>query len=414
MSSKNFPIQTATSCPLKWNWSTLYLNSGTTGSCHRTAESQLTPANFANFHNTDIKLADRESMLQGQWPNDSCGYCRSIEEANGISDRIRQLTIPYTHAPELDENPTATVVTPTLLEVYFSNACNLGCLYCSPKLSSTISAENIKFGKFDKNGVVLESFDHQFKDLVPHFWKWFDTHFNSLTRLHVLGGEPFYQKEFDCLLDSIEKNPNPNCELNIVSNLMVSEEKLSRYIGKFKQLLIAKKLKRIDITCSIDCFGPQQEYVRWGLNLEQWKNNIELLLSQKWLYISINQTISSLTIKTMPELLIQLKQWKQQRHVGHWFSAVSPGPSYMKPDIFGHAEFAQDAETIIKLMPSESAEDLNALEYMKGIFSQILSAEINQQEIAKLITYLDEKDRRRGTDWETLFPWLKEYKKYVV
>jgi pyruvate-formate lyase-activating enzyme len=414
MTSKYFPIQTDTACPLKWNWSTLYLNSGVTRSCHRTAESRLTPENFDNFHNTEVKLADRNRMLNGQWPEHSCGYCRTIEESGGVSDRQRQLTIPYIHSPELTDNLSPVVVSPTLLEVYFSNACNLGCLYCGPELSSTIAAENVKFGKFDKGGIILDSFDNQIKNLAPYFWKWFDLNFHSLSRLHVLGGEPFYQKEFDRLLIEIEKNPNPGCELNIVSNLMISKQKLEGYIDTFKKLLSAKKIKRIDITCSIDCWGPQQEYVRWGLDLTQWKENLELLLKNKWLYISINQTISALTIKTMPELLIQINEWKQQRQLGHWFGTVTPGPSYMKPDIFGNNEFACDAEKILKLMPTDTNEDLTALEYMKGIFSQILSAELNQQEISKLITYLDEKDQRRKTQWETLFPWLIGYRKYVV
>lgn len=414
MSNRYFPIQTATACSLKWNWSTLYLNTGVTRSCHRTAESQLTPDNFINFHNTETKIADRNAMLAGQWPETNCDYCRKIEGSGGVSDRMRHLTVPYDHAQELTNNSTATVVTPTILEVYFSNTCNLGCLYCSPSLSSTISTENINFGKFDKNGVVLESVEHQFNNLVPYFWQWLDTGFASLKRLHVLGGEPFYQKEFNRLLDFVEKTPNPECELNVVTNLMISSEKLQQYIDRFKKLLSAKKLKRVDITCSIDCWGPQQEYVRWGLDLNQWRQNIELLLKNKWLYININQTISPLTIKTMPELLIQLKQWRQQRQVGHWFSGVDPGPSYLKPDIFGNIEFAHDAEIILKLMPTDTEEDRNALDYMRGIFAQIESAELNQQEIIKLITYLDEKDRRRGTSWEKLFPWLLGYRKYVV
>lgn len=414
MTSKYFPIQTSTACSLKWNWSTLYLNTGVTRSCHRTAESQLTPENFENFHNTDLKIADRQRMLDGQWPESNCSYCRKIEESGGVSDRQLQLTIPYTNPPEFKNNSSAVVVSPTLLEVYFSNACNLGCLYCVPQLSSTIAAENIKFGKFDKNGVVLDLFDNQVKHLVPYFWKWFDKNFQTLSRLHVAGGEPFYQKDFDRLLDEIEKNPNPNCELNIVSNLMISKQKLEHYIEKFKKLLATKKLKRIDITCSIDCWGPQQEYVRWGLDLNQWKENFELLLAHKWLYISINQTISSLAIKTMPELLLQIKQWKQQRQVGHWFGIVSPGPSYMRPDIFGKDEFAEDTEKILKLMPTDTEEELTALKYMSGMLSQNLSVEINQTEIVKLITFLDEKDRRHNTNWETLFPWLIGYRKYVV
>ena len=52
MSGKYFPIKTKTACQLKWAWSTLYLNNGETKSCHRTGQSELTPENFLNFHNT--------------------------------------------------------------------------------------------------------------------------------------------------------------------------------------------------------------------------------------------------------------------------------------------------------------------------------------------------------------------------
>jgi hypothetical protein len=51
---------------------------------------------------------------------------------------------------------------------------------------------------------------------------------------------------------------------------------------------------------------------------------------------------------------------------------------------------------------------------MLGIANNIIASDIDPQEISKLLTYLDEKDRRRNTNWEVLFPWLTEYKKYVV
>lgn len=414
MSSKVFPIQTATACPLKWNWSSLYLNTGITRSCHRTSESELTAENFDTFHNTDIKILDRTSMLAGKWPENSCQYCRNIEERGEVSDRMRHLTLPRVDAPELKTNTSATTVTPTILEVFFNNTCNLGCVYCSSRLSSVIAAEDIKFGKFSSQGVVLETVDNQYKNLIPHFWKWFSTGFQTLARLNVLGGEPLYQKDFDRLLEEIEKNPNPQCELSIITNLMISNEKLKQYVEKFKTLLITKKLKSIHITCSIDCWGPQQEYVRWGLQLDQWEENFKFLLEHKWLYLNINQTISVLTIKTMPEMLKKLQQWRRHRHVGHWFCGIAPGPSYMKADILGNSVFAKDIKKIINHMATETAEDLTAVDYMKGILSEIEVSEPNHQEIVKLITFLDEKDRRRGTNWEILFPWLMEYKKYVV
>jgi len=410
MSSKYFPIVTETACALKWSWTTLYLNSGYSRTCHRTTEVELTPENFYNFHNNHEVLEDRRQMLQGKWPDKNCSYCRNIEEAGGTSDRMIQLGLPGYVPPELEKNPTAIEVSPTLVEVYFDNTCNLGCLYCGPRLSSTIFNENQKFGKFEKYGIRLESSEKHFKTFVPYFWKWFDDGFQTIERFHVLGGEPLLQREFDTLLDKIESNPNPNCVLNIVTNLMVSPDRLDNYVQKFKQLLIDKKIKRVDITCSIDCWGPEQEYVRWGINLEQWETNFKSLLQHKWLTININQTISSLTIKTMPALLEKLIEWRKDHKIGHWFGGVSPEPAHMMAHIFGDQEFVNDRENILKLMPRTTDEEETAYQYMDGILTRFIKSNFDQEQVRDLLIYLDEKDRRRGTNWEVIFPWLTRYR----
>jgi hypothetical protein len=284
----------------------------------------------------------------------------------------------------------------------------LGCLYCYPTLSSTIETENKKFGDFKTKGIELVNSQNHFKNLSNHFWDWFPTGFKTIKRFHFLGGEPFFQKEFDRLLSMIEQYPNSDCEFNIVTNLMVSTEKLENYLDKFKKLLIDKKLKRFDITCSIDCWGPQQEYVRWGLDLNQWQSNFEILVKNKWIYLNINQTISTLTIKTMPELLVKLQIWRQNRHIGHWFSAVSPGPNYLHPKILGE-EFLEDAEKILNLMPIITDEDKQAFAYMSGILNQVIESKQDLDEIARMLVYLNEKDRRRNTNWRDVFPWLIKY-----
>lgn len=416
MDKKYFPIKTETACQLKWAWSTLYLNAGTTRSCHRTAESVLTPENFFEFHNTDIKIQDREVMLRGQWPEKNCTYCKDIELNGGISDRIRMSLIPNLSPIELETNLSATHINPTLLEVYFNNTCNLGCLYCHESLSSSIEAENKKFGIFNQGGVRLDSTigPWQFKNLLPEFWKWFETGFSKLKRFHCAGGEPFYQKEFFKLLDFIELHPNPDCEFNIITNLMVSPELLHLTIARFKKLLATRKLKRVDITCSIDCWGPESEYVRYGLKLDQWEQNFQYLLKQKWLTLNINQTIIPLTIKTMPDLINKLKDWREERPVGHYFSGANPIADYLKLDVLGEEVFAPDITNILKCMPQDSEQDIQAYNYMSGILNQIKGTDLDIRRTRDMITYLDEKDRRRGTNWHNIFPWLSEIEKNVV
>jgi organic radical activating enzyme len=275
--------------------------------------------------------------------------------------------------PELEQDNCAVNISPTLLEVYFNNTCNLGCLYCSSSLSSVIASENHVHGDFKQGGVWLKNKSSHFKDLLPHFWQWFSENFSTISRLHILGGEPLYQKEFEKLLDMIDQYPNPDCELNIVTNLAIPNERLRHFVAKFKSLLSQRKLKRIDITCSIDCWGPQQEYVRWPLDLVKWEQNFNYLLLHKYLYLNINQTISALTIKTMPALLEKLAEWRKDRKIGHWFSEVDPGPDYLKPYILGGKIFQQDFVKILSLMPADNEENINALDYMQGIASHIAS-----------------------------------------
>jgi hypothetical protein len=43
--NKPFLINTPTACQLKWNWSTLFLTTGDTASCHRTNQANLMIAN---------------------------------------------------------------------------------------------------------------------------------------------------------------------------------------------------------------------------------------------------------------------------------------------------------------------------------------------------------------------------------
>ena len=413
MSNKYFPIQTATSCQLKWTWSTVFLYNGETSSCHRAGHSKLNLEQFDDFHNTPLKISDRTKMLDGQWPGGGCEYCKDIEDAGGSSDRMMHTAIPNLVPTELETDPSATRVTPKLLEIYLNNTCNLSCVYCSGLYSSKLNSENIKFNE-STDSINISNFptfniisgEHQSKYALA-FWQWMSKNSASLSRIHVLGGEPFYQKEFDDLLTYFENNAHPQLEFNIVSNLMISLPKLTSYVNRIKKLIATKKIRRLDITCSIDCWGKEQEFVRYGIDLVKWETNFNYLLSQSWIVLNINQTISPLTIKTMPELLRKLKEWKKTRAVGHYFSEVAPGPLYLKPTIFGNEIFKEDFEMIVSLMNDTTHREQEAKKYMKGIQSHVLSSSVNTQEIENLKLFLNEIDRRRNTNWKELFPWIQ-------
>lgn len=417
MSDRYFPIKTATACQLKWNWSTIRLYDGTTSSCHRVDPEQLTPDTLHTFHNTPLKLQDRQAMLQGQWPGRGCEYCRDIERSGGSSDRMFHLNVPNIYPAELDSESTSVAVDPTIVEVYFDNVCNMKCLYCWDGFSSQIEQENKKFGRFEHDGVIIDNHARLSQDkeaMTESFWQWMSEHYDTLKRFHVLGGEPFYQKQFDRCLDFLEKNSNPQLEFNVISNLKVKPDKLDLYLDRIERLVKTNKIKRFDLTASIDCFGPEQEYVRFGIDLEEWKRNFRKVVDRKWIYLNINQTLSGLTIKTVPALLEHINPLRQDREIGHYFSTTVMTHNFLDPGIFGPGFFSADFDAILTQMPDQTWQQQQARNYMQGIKQRLENSQRNDDAIRRLIVFLTEMDRRRQTNWKKTFSWLEKETTHVV
>lgn len=395
---KSFSIKTATACQLKWNWSTVYLTTENTASCHRTSHHKFDTEQF-DFHNTPQKLHDRQRMLQGQWPVKGCEYCRNIETAGGQSDRITNLDFPGMHAPvELSTDPTAVNVTPRILEVYFDNTCNLKCVYCGPQFSSLWDAENIRAGlpAFDKSQNIEQN--------KSKLFEWLKHNRQHLTVFNVLGGEPLYQPELEQCLELFEQHPAPELKLQMFTNLNAKLSHVTKIVQRVKHLIDTNCLKEFEITASLDCWGAPQEYARFPLDLEVWQHNFDYLLSQSWINLIINSTITPLTIKTLPDLLEKIQKWNLTRKVYHYQNSVNY-PSHMFIDIFGDI-FRDDFDRAIALKPESAPEEIASKNYLMGIATQSGANLPNTKQISNLFNFLNTLDHRRGTNWKHTFPWL--------
>lgn len=404
--NKRFPIVSDTACQLKWTWSTIYLTTEHTASCHRTNHHKF-DTDF-NFHNTASKIDDRMKMLAGDWPDNGCTYCQHIEAAGGQSDRITNLEFPGIHAPpELDYDLSAVHVTPRILEVYFDNTCNLKCLYCGPHFSSLWDAENIKHGlpAFAKSANIESN--------KQKLFEWLKLHGHNLTVFNILGGEPLYQPELEQCLQLFEQYPAPELKLQVFTNLNARLPYLQKIVHRVKQLIDNRSIREFEITASLDCWGAPQEYVRYPLNLQQWEQNFEYLLHQPWINLIINSTITPLTVKTLPDLLEKINHWSNTRKVYHYQNSVN-SPDHMFIDLFGDI-FAEDFHRAINLKPSDTPEEIASKNYLIGIAKQSQHNQPNIKQIHQLFDFLNIMDQRRNTHWPTVFPWLvEEFKKYKL
>lgn len=413
--AKYFPIDTNTACRLKWSWSTLYLNSGQTASCHRASHSVLDENNFDSFHNTPEKLQARQQMLEGKWPTGGCEYCRDVEAIGGHSDRMFQNQVPDVYPVVLDKNPLQTAVEPSILEVFFSNTCNFKCVYCKSSLSSAIQAEESLYG----SPIIASSSNsgpNRYKQLSPKFWQWFESNSHKLMRLQILGGEPLLQKDFAKLLDFLANSAHPELELNIITNLGVSNEILTANADSMASLLTSGKVKRIDIQVSIDGWGPAQQYVRKGLHLDVWENNLQTLMRYKMFRIGLLSTICSLTIKEMPALVQKYNHWNNQHEIFWYMHHVLPmNESIFDPSIFNFEIFKQDLEQAFSGIPDVTWDNLQTKKTFKGLIDRIAEfSKYDRNRVNDLVMCLEEIDRRRDSNWRTTFPWLSKELEHVV
>lgn len=395
-------------CGYKWAWSTIRLQHGITGSCHRTAHDSFTADTLDTFHNTPIKIKTRESMLAGQWPGHGCEYCQQLEAAGAVSDRTEsnKLIVDDFLPNEMLDNPVATHVSPKIVEVYFSNLCNMSCIYCNEKYSTVWEQENIKYNEPNRSKITPIN-SEEYAAMVSAFFNWLDKNITNLMELNVLGGEPFFQPELDTMIEFLETHPNPKLTLKVFSNLKVSQPKLNRILSKLEQFVVNRQLQSVELITSIECWGPQQEYIRTGLSLRQWEDNfLYIVKNYQNIKIHTHGTITCLTIPTMTEFLNKLNYYNEYRINDPiiYSSDFVVYPEFLSPKIFPRGYFDNYYDNMISVVKDEySAKKL------QGRKQTINASPYRPDLIIELKQYLDKLDSRRNTNWRAVFPWLDQF-----
>jgi len=416
---KLFPIHTATACPLKWNWSTVFFQSGTSSSCHRNKKLPIPTDNFESFHNLAKKLEDRERMLKGLWPKNACEYCSVVEKNGGYSDRMNQLSQlsdPSNVPPELAQNPMATKVTPTFIEVYFRNTCNMACVYCGPHYSSKWEEELKSHGpiqalqeKKAKFSVQKAQVNTDYDKHKKQFWDYLSSgdRYKSIRWFSFLGGEPLVIPELDECLDFWDSHPNDKLTFQVVTNLKANEARFTKFIDKIKRMSEQKKVYKFKIIASIDCFGPETEYVRHGMNLHKWTENFQSVLSLKNVDVGINVAVSSLTLPTFPRLLDKINEWNHPRSKNdRIILSFNIDTSLTSPTVLGGDFFKETFKQCDEKMPVNTLRDISVKKHWKSLEKEILKSKFDKEKVESLKDYLAILDSRRNTDWKKTFPWL--------
>lgn len=318
-------------CLMKWRNETLYLHMGDNHSCYHPRPRKIPleeiKIDVSALHNTKWKKEQRKTMLEGGKPEE-CYYCWNIEDLPGehYSDRMFHSASTWLDAEKETEYiksiPWDANVNPMFLEVSFGNGCNFKCGYCCPQASSLWIDEIKKHGNYDisYNQYGIEFLDQMkvYSDeednpYIEAFWKWWPDLVKDLRVFRITGGEPLMNSNTWKLLDRLDKEPNPELELNINSNLGVSNEKVKRMSQTIDTLLKDGKIKSFNLYTSIDSWGSQAEYMRRGLDVNLWQKNLETYLSTNSSFkVSFMITYNILSVAYFRPLLEKIMELRKK------------------------------------------------------------------------------------------------------
>jgi len=413
-SGRMFPIQNEAACALKWSWLTLYLSLDQINMCHRTGGFNLSPDdNFKDFNKHPKLVEERKRMVDGKWPKDSCQYCKRVEDSGGKSERQVFTPMNNWNPHEImysENNELQDEVTPTCVEVYFKNTCNLACTYCTPQFSSKIEAEIKKYGPASKYYSLDGNFSssNRYEKRKGEFWEWMHEHSHKIKMFHILGGEPLYQKEeFEECLSFFEESENDNSNIGIkmFSNLMHKPRLFKQKLARIQKMIATGKIDNWIVVCSIDAWGPEQEYSRYGIDLEQWEENFNTLMELDGITVQVHSTICPLTTPTNWELRQKVLdyQLRYDKEIEQSWNIIQ-NPPFLDPTKFG-SYVLPDLQKLIDLVNPDTKE----FDMLTGYYKAIESNEPDLEMLREFVSYSDKMDQRRNLDWRAVYPELSAY-----
>lgn len=431
-----------TFCLAKWHHTTIYLQTGETHSCYHPAPHKIPIHelidNPSALHNTNQKKSERLDMLNGGKPS-GCQYCWNIEALGDdyVSDRKERNSTIYTpeRFEQIKNGPWDQNINPQYIEISFGNECNFKCGYCHPKHSSSYYKEIKDYGPYDmvrnhRNDIDwFVIYEEENNPYVDAFWEWWPEVSKTLTILRITGGEPLLQQSTWRLFDELDKNPQPQLELNLNSNFGVKPILVKRLTEKVNNLLGEKKIKDFKLFTSIDTWGPQAEYIRTGLSIETWETNLDTYLTETNLPVTFMITFNILTVTNFRSLLVKILEWRRKynnivadqkkwqrirfdtpylKEPLQYDMNILPKEEFM-PYMYAHLEYIKENLDDVDKYKFDNLEYEKFLRVVKYMETAAYPGEKIWQGKKDFYNWFTEYDRRRGTDFIKTFPELADF-----
>lgn len=352
-----------------------------------------------NIFITNKEYVRRKSsmLFDNELPKNGCDTCLNYKE-NSLFNTWNEWNIQG-----YDEHRDNNLITSEqfdLFEFMLSSACDLKCIYCHPKDSSSWAKE--------LNVPVYKGSD-----------KWKDTVLNQLYTLlerkvfnddvnyffFFSGGEPTYNPETIIMIEkmvSILSHKVKRLHFVISTNANTKETIFNRYID------LVKKYPNINwvFDCSIDGIGEVCEAIRHGIVWDRAIANMKIMMKQPNIKVRISPTVNLYSIPSMKEFVEYFVTLFEENNVIHedMFNFNMAQEPAMSP-AFLPTEYKQYLDKPIEICKNRNISFYKHLDQIKNIIGTDYT-EDTKIKVKRQFDYF--KEKRPATDWDKLFPHIVE------
>jgi hypothetical protein len=329
------------------------------------SSSSIEPTETFNFETSPYLTELRDQFSQGKKPS-ACNRCWEAERLGHKSRR--QSSIDFFQLPQAD-----TAVELMRLDHSATWACNLACIMCDPRNSSTWAVE-LKTPKSQ-----LRSMGRQFQK-NNNFIKQLDL--TKIKKIHFNGGEPMLNNDQLDLLEVLDQN-------NLLSGISISYNTNGTVMPSEQLVNYWKKARIVKLFFSIDGTDKSFEYIRYPASWEATSNNIITMrdMLPTNVMFGINATAACYNIFE----LCNVWSWFEQNLIDK--------REHDQGDFCWQFAYNYDIAWLTKEVKERALLQIEPIKALSGI-AEYLKTTINNGPVRQWINDLTQIDVRRGTNWK--------------
>lgn len=361
-------------------WNLLYV--GVDGSVKTCTHGNSGMGNLQDQNLDEILTSDKYKAIKKEILDDkitdNCRKCIASENKSSAGDYHRLRS--HYNSLSIDSTVDYTDVSKfklSALDLHWSSLCDLKCVTCWAKQSSSIAREQNK------------PVNHTPTEVADRIIDYVTENQSELKEIYLSGGEPTLIKYNLKLLKQIEKRPDLKIRIN--SNMQWdTDNKIVREILQFPNVLF---------TCSIDGLGEKFNYIRRGGNWDKTLSNIKWLARRSNIDLRANTVFFVLTAQQLPDIIDYFME--EIGSVDHTINQCGMGQFHLRCRNLPNKIKDSVRENLNKTFEKYKT-NLNIAGNITNCFKEL--DEPNDNEEYK--EYFDNIDILQGTNWRELYPEL--------